>query len=72
MRRMSGVLLAASLCSPCLGGAKGLRDGPREGDLKVGEPAPDFELARLGGEGKVKLSAFKGDRPVVLIFGSYT
>jgi len=72
MRRMLWLVLAASLCPVCLGGAKGPRDGPREGTLSVGDPAPDFELPQLGGEGKVKLSAFKGDRPVVLIFGSYT
>jgi peroxiredoxin len=58
--------------SPCLAGARGQGERSREGELRVGDPAPDFELARLDGQGKVKLSAFKGDRPVVLIFGSYT
>ena len=38
----------------------------------VGSEAPDFELARLGGNGRVKLSAFGGRKPVALIFGSYT
>ena len=47
-------------------------DSRREGNLKVGNLAPDFNLKRLRGEGKVKLSSFKGKRPVVLIFGSYT
>jgi hypothetical protein len=37
----------------------------------VGEPAPDFALDLLGG-GAVRLSAFAGKRPVVLIFGSIT
>ena len=39
-----------------------------------GEPAPDFELALLGGEpdDKIKLADFKGKKPVVLVFGSYT
>jgi len=72
VRRALCALFVVSLYPLCLGGAKGLRDGPREGSLKVGDAAPDFGLALLGGEGKVKLSAFKGDRPVVLIFGSYT
>lgn len=40
---------------------------------KVGELAPDFELPLLGMKDKtVKLSSFRGDRPVALIFGSYT
>ena len=39
---------------------------------KVGEPAPDFDLPVLYGEGeRVRLSALRG-RPVALIFGSYT
>jgi hypothetical protein len=40
---------------------------------KVGDDAPDFELPMLGmKDTKVKLSSFRGDRPVALIFGSYT
>ena len=43
----------------------------RGGKLRVGDAAPDFRLpARSGGE--VALSSFRGQRPVVLIFGSYT
>ncbi|GAB4149047.1 MAG: hypothetical protein Fur0037_17380 [Planctomycetota bacterium] len=39
----------------------------------VGDPAPDFELPMLGMmDQKVKLSSFRGKRPVALIFGSYT
>ena len=37
-----------------------------------GDPAPDFELRLLGGGGQVRLSAYRGKRPVALIFGSYT
>lgn len=52
------------------------RDQRSQGRLKEGQKAPDFELALLDKEGKpgkkVKLSSFKGDRPVVLFFGSYT
>ena len=62
------------------GFAQGRRGGPgrgpldrsRVGTLKVNDPAPDFQLTRLGAEGKVKLSSFQGKQPVVLIFGSYT
>jgi hypothetical protein len=40
--------------------------------LRVGDAAPDFTLPSVTGEGSVKLSSFKGKKPVVLIFGSYT
>ena len=53
--------------------------------IAVGQAAPDFELATLTiekeadgkavgkvGDTKVQLSAFKGKKPVVLIFASYT
>ena len=39
---------------------------------KIGEAAPDFDLALHDGSGRVRLSQFRGDRPVVLIFGSIT
>ena len=39
---------------------------------KVGEIPPDFELKLTGSEKRVRLSSFKGQRPVALIFGSYT
>ncbi len=38
----------------------------------VGDSAPDFELARRDGQGRVRLSSFWGQRPVVLIFASIT
>ena len=41
--------------------------GPR-----VGEAAPDFSLKRLGSEERVRLSDYRGRRPVALAFGSYT
>ena len=37
-----------------------------------GSPAPDFTLEPLDGGAPVTLSSFEGDRPVALIFGSYT
>lgn len=43
-----------------------------ETDIKVGDVAPDFTLRTAGGEKVVSLSGFKGKRPVVLVFGSYT
>ena len=38
----------------------------------VGELAPDFDLKRLGSDDRVRLSDFRGRRPVALAFGSYT
>lgn len=40
--------------------------------LKVGDKAPDFTLKTPDGKGAVTLSEFRGRRPVVLIFASYT
>ena len=44
----------------------------RAGGLKVGDLAPDFRLRTYQKSAWVQLSGFRGDRPVVLIFGSYT
>ena len=38
----------------------------------VGEVPADFNLKRIGSEERVRLSSFKGKKPVALIFGSYT
>ena len=43
----------------------------RGGDLRIGDPAPDFSLPRSDKSGDVRLSALHG-KPVVLVFGSYT
>jgi len=42
-----------------------------EGNLEVGQEAPDFTLKGLDGK-EVALSSFRGQKPVFLIFGSYT
>ncbi len=39
---------------------------------KVGDVAPVFTLKSHDGESETDLAAFAGERPVVLIFGSYT
>ncbi len=39
---------------------------------KVGDVAPDFELQDPAGKVQVRLSDFRGKRPVALVFGSYT
>ncbi len=40
--------------------------------LKVGQTAPTFELKSLDGKSATDLASFKGKRPVILFFGSYT
>ncbi len=44
----------------------------RAGSLAVGAFAPDFELPAIDKKSTVRLSSFRGVRPVVLVFGSYT
>jgi len=44
----------------------------RAGALEPGQQAPDFALKPLDGGSVVRLSTFRGQRPVVLVFGSYT
>ncbi len=39
---------------------------------KQGDAAPDFQLFDVSGKHPVRLSEFKGKKPVVLVFGSYT
>ena len=44
----------------------------REGNLKVGDPAPVVSLVDLDGSTTRKLSEWIGERPLVLVFGSFT
>ena len=47
-------------------------DQRREGDLKVGDAAPDVPLVGLDGAAEVRLRDHIGPKPLVLVFGSYT
>jgi hypothetical protein len=40
--------------------------------VAVGDVAPDFELPLVEDEGTVRLSRLLAERPVGLVFGSYT
>ncbi len=40
--------------------------------LRVGDPAPDFSLPVVKGDGEISLADFRGKKPAVLIFASYT
>ncbi len=44
----------------------------RAGSVAVGDTAPDFRLVTLDKKSEVSLASFRGSKPVVLIFGSYT
>jgi hypothetical protein len=47
-------------------------DQRRDGDLKVGDRAPDAMLVGLDGKRNVPLLRDRGGKPMVLIFGSFT
>lgn len=57
---------------------RGSREGMHErmsrddGAPKVGEWAPVFKAKSLDGKRETDLASFRGQRPVVLFFGSYT
>jgi hypothetical protein len=47
-------------------------DQRQEGKLKVGDRAPDVSLVALDGQSPVRLGEAIGNRPLVLVFGSFT
>jgi hypothetical protein len=44
----------------------------RRGSHSVGDMAPDFSLESPDHQTIVQLASFRGQKPVVLVFGSYT
>jgi len=77
----AGLALGAVLCSPTVfaqpgGGAKGsgkVSERPkRPAPLIIGEKAPLFALKSLDGKSETDVSSFRGQRPIILFFGSYT
>lgn len=65
MARVPGIAFAVFPFVPLWNSARG-------GDLQVGDRAPDFTLEKTDKSGNVQLSSFRGQKPVVLVFGSYT
>ncbi len=60
-----------------IGGPKNLigmlrYDQRQEGSLRVGDRAPEVGLLALDGRTPVRLSEHLGEKPTVLIFGSFT
>ncbi len=75
MKLLSFLLIFVSLAAaqaPRRSGAPPLRAQQRQGALKPGDAAPDFSLKIRGGEQTIRLSSFRGKKPVALVFGSYT
>ncbi len=44
----------------------------RKGHVNVGDMAPDFSLESPDHKSSFQLSSLRGEKPVVLVFGSYT
>ena len=44
----------------------------RAGTVNIGDMAPDFSLPTVDKSATVHLASFRGSKPVVLVFGSYT
>jgi hypothetical protein len=44
----------------------------RAGNVNVGDMAPDFSLESPDHKSSFRLSSMRGEKPVVLVFGSYT
>ena len=51
---------------------KPLWDVARSGSHSVGDAAPDFILESPDHKSTTELASFRGQKPVVLVFGSYT
>jgi hypothetical protein len=47
-------------------------DQRQEGKLRVGDPAPDVQLVALDGARSVRIRDSIGEKPLVLVFGSFT
>ena len=44
----------------------------RDGNLHIGDSAPDFSLLKVDKSESIQLSSLNKRQPVVLVFGSYT
>lgn len=84
VRLWKKLLLGAVFLVLAAGGLMAWKIGPRniigmlrydqrqEGKLKVGDRAPDVGLLALDGKTPVHVAASIGDKPLVLVFGSFT
>jgi hypothetical protein len=84
MKLWKKILLGIALLVLTAGGLMAWKIGPRnivgmlrydqrkEGSLKVGDRAPDVALIALDGKTPVHVAESIGDKPLVLVFGSFT
>ena len=76
------LLLPVAALAFCVGCQSSFRATTWKGDssgtlaesasLKAGQAAPLFKLETLDHKKQIDLAGFAGDRPVLLMFGSYT
>ena len=84
MRRKFAAMLLMVVCACLIAsdlfaqrpGGRGQRPGgrgrSRSDTIKAGDKAPDFTLKSPDGKQTMRLSEYRGKRPVALVFGSYT
>ncbi|MDO8544903.1 MAG: redoxin family protein [Opitutaceae bacterium] len=72
MKSIVLVLFAVLLACAAKPTAAAVKPDRHPETTRLGDRAPDFALRTLDGKQTVKLSDFRGKKPVVLIFGSYT
>ena len=84
MRLFKKILFGALILLVAVVGVAAWKIGPRnvygmlrydqreEGDLKVGDPAPDAALVALDGRSHVRMLDGAAGKPLVIVFGSYT
>lgn len=69
-------IVALSVMAGGLGGAYGMvryaLPHMHRGNLKVGDDAPDASLLSLDGSSRFHIRQRTGQRPLVIVFGSYT
>lgn len=66
------MISAAALAQEGEGRRKGRGMLADNNALKVGQNAPLFTLKSLDGKQETDLKSFRGGKPVILFFGSYT
>jgi peroxiredoxin len=69
---VTGLLLLAQAPDARMAQKKAVMAKKREGRLKVGDRAVDFELRLAKSSETLRLSTFEGKKAVALVFGSYT
>jgi len=67
-----GIPIGPSLMAQPKSGEDAVARARRSQPLYVGDMAPAFTLESLDGESTTDTTQFRGQRPLILFFGSYT